>query len=308
VMTWHALLMCRRAGRPLPYPEHVPYSEAVRIARWLEAKARQGTPAHFGGPVGSVVRVCLAALDHGLDISGSFLRAGGEPLTPERAAVFASTGSRFASSYAMAEVGRVGLACAAPTAVDDGHLMLEKLAVLQRARRVPRSGETVNALFFTTLLHSAPKLMINVETDDYAVVEDRNCGCAIGELGFTRHLHTVRSYEKLTSEGMTLRGAEVVTLLERTLPSRFGGAPTDYQLVEELDGAVPSLSIVVSPRVGEIDERDVVETVLSELAQGGPAGQDVSRIWRDAQTLRVVRREPYATRRMSKILPVHVRP
>jgi len=50
-----------------------------------------------------------------------------------------------------------------------------------------------------------------------------------------------------------------------------------------------------------------VETVLSELAQGGPAGQDVSRIWRDAQTLRVVRREPYATRRMSKILPVHVR-
>ena len=307
LMTWYALGMCRRAGLPLPYPEHVPYSQAVRIARWLEEKARQGTPAHFGAPVGSVVRVCLAARDHGLDISGSFLRAGGEPLTPERAEVMASTGSRFASSYAMAEVSRVGLACAAPNAVDDLHLMLDKLAVLQRPRRVPRSGETVNALFFTTLLRSAPKLMINVETDDYAVVEDRNCGCAIGELGFTRHLHTVRSYEKLTSEGMTLRGAEVVTLLERTLPSRFGGAPTDYQLVEELDGALPSLSIVVSPRVGEIDEREVVEAVLSELAREGPAGQDVSRIWRDARTLRVVRREPYATRRMSKILPVHVR-
>ena len=117
--------------------------------------------------------------------------------------------------------------------------MLDKLAVLQRPRQVPRSGETVNALFFTTLVGSAPKLMINVETDDYAVVEDRAAGCAIGELGFTRHLHTVRSYEKLTSEGMTLRGAEVVTLLERTLPSLVGGAPTDYQLVEELDGALP---------------------------------------------------------------------
>lgn len=307
LMTWYALLMCRRAGLPLPYPEHVPYPEAARIARWLEMKARQGTPAHFGAPVGSVVRVCLAARDHGLDISGSFLRAGGEPLTPERADVIASTGSRFASSYAMAEVSRVGLACATPTAVDDLHLMLDKLAVLQRPRVVPRSGETVNALFFTTLLQSAPKLMINVETDDYAVVEDRTCGCAIGELGFTRHLHTVRSYEKLTSEGMTLRGAEVVTLLERTLPSRFGGAPTDYQLVEELDGALPSLSIVVSPRVGEIDEGELVEAVLSELAHEGPAGQDISRIWRDARTLRVVRREPYATRRMAKILPVHVR-
>jgi hypothetical protein len=307
VITWHALLMARRVGRPLPYPEHVPYSEAARIARWLELKARQGTPAHFGAPVGSVVRVCLAARDHGLDISGSFLRGGGEPLTPERAEVMASTGSRFAPSYAMSEVGRVGLACAAPVAVDDLHLMLHKLAVLQRPRRVPRSGETVNALFFTTLVPSSPKLMINVETDDYAVVEERRCGCAIGELGFTRHLHTVRSYEKLTSEGMTLRGAQVVTLLERTLPERFGGAATDYQLVEDLDGALPSLSIVVSPRVGEIDDQDVVEVVLSELAHGGAAGQDISRIWRDARTLRVIRREPYATRRMSKILPVHVK-
>ena len=306
LMTGHALLMCRRAGRPLPFPEHVPFSQAVRIARWLEAKARQGTPAHFGAPVGSVVRVCLAARDHGLDISGTFLRGGGEPLTPERAEVFAGTGSRFASSYAMAEVGRVGLACAAPAAVDDVHLMLDKLAVLQRPRQVPGTGESVNALFYTTLRASSPKLMINVETDDHAIVEDRSCGCAIGELGFSRHLHTIRSYEKLTSEGMTLRGADVVALLERTLPDRFGGAPTDYQLVEELDGALPSLSIVISPRVKEVDEQDVVEVVLSELARGGPGGQDVSRIWRGAETLRVVRREPYATR-PAKILPVHVR-
>ena len=175
----------------------------------------------------------------------------------------------------MSEVGRVGLACAAPAAVDDVHLMLDKLAVLQRPRQVPGTGESVNALFYTTLRASSPKLMINVETDDHAIVEDRSCGCAIGELGFSRHLHTIRSYEKLTSEGMTLRGADVVALLERTLPDRFGGAPTDYQLVEELDGALPSLSIVISPRVGEVDEQEVVEVVLSELARGGPGARCV---------------------------------
>jgi hypothetical protein len=305
-LTWYVLLACRRSGTPIPMPEHVPFGRAEHIARWLEAKARRGTPAVFSAPVGSAVRLCLAAREHGIDIAGTFFRTGGEPLTPARAEVITGTGSRAVVNYSMAEVGRVGLACAAPTAVDDVHLMLDKLALVQRTRTVPGSGEAVAALFFTTLRSSTPKLMINVETDDHAVVQDRRCGCPIGELGFARHLHTIRSYEKLTSEGMTLRGSDVVTLLERTLPARFGGAATDYQLVEELDGALPRLSIVVSPRVGEIDERKVVEAVLSELMHEGPAGQDISRIWRDAKTLRVVRREPYATA-PAKILPVHVR-
>ena len=30
--------------------------------------------------------------------------------------------------------------------------------------------------------------MINVETDDYGEVEDRSCGCPVGELGCTRHI------------------------------------------------------------------------------------------------------------------------
>jgi hypothetical protein len=305
-LTWYVLLACRRFGTPIPMPEHVPFGRAEIIARWLEAKARRGTPALFSTPVGSAVRLCLAAREHGFDIAGTFFRTDGEPLTAARAEVITGTGSRVVANYSMAEVGRVGLACAAPTAVDDVHLLLDKLALLQRPRTVPGSGETVGALFFTTLRPSSPKLMINVETDDHAVVQNRRCGCPIGELGFTRHLHTIRSYEKLTSEGMTLRGSDVVTLLERTLPARFGGAATDYQLVEELDGALPALSIVVSPSVGAIDEREVVGAVLYELAHGGPAGQDISRIWRDARTLRVVRREPYATA-PAKILPVHVR-
>ena len=105
---------------------------------------------------------------------------------------------------------------------------------------------------------------------------------------------------------MTLRGADVVTLLERTLPDRFGGAPTDYQLVEELDGALPACRSSSARAWVRSTRQDVVEVVLSELARGGPGGQDVSRIWRGAETLRVVRREPYATG-PAKILPVHVR-
>jgi hypothetical protein len=171
---------------------------------------------------------------------------------------------------------------------------------------VPARGETVGALFFTTLLPSAPKLMINVETDDYAVIEDRECGCPIGELGYGRHLHTIRSYEKLTSEGVTMRGSDVLTLLEHTLPGRFGGSAGDYQIVEDKDEALPRLAVVVSPRVGPVDERAVVELVLSTLAAGGPRAEEVSQMWRGAGTLHVERRVPYATR-SSKVLPIHVR-
>ena len=210
------------------------------------------------------------------------------------------------ADYSMTELGRVGVSCAAPNAVGDVHLLLDKLALVQRPRVVPSTGETVGALFFTSLLPSSPKLMINVETDDYAVVEDRVCDCLLGRLGYSRHLHGIRSYEKLTSEGVTLRGGDVLSLLERTLPERFGGAPTDYQLVEEVDEVVPTLSLLVSPHVGPVDEREVVEVALTALAGQGAQPRQVSTIWRNAGTLRIERREPYATS-AGKVLPIHVK-
>ena len=302
----YAIAASRIWGAPLPRPEHVPFSAAVRVARWLETKVRRGSPALLSATVGAAARVCAAATEHGVDITGTLFRTGGEALTPGRAALIEATGGIAVGDYSMAELGRAGVSCAAPTAVGDVHLMLDKVGLVQRPRVVPTTGETVGALFYTTLLPSAPKLMINVETDDYAVVEDRQCGCLIGELGFTRHLHGIRSYEKLTSEGVTLRGSDVLTLLERTLPGRFGGVPTDYQLVEEIEATVPTLSVVVSPRLGEIDDRAVADVVLSTLAEGGAQPAEVSKIWRSAGTLRVVRREPYATS-ASKILPIHVK-
>ena len=51
-------------------------------------------------------------------------------------------------------------------------------------------------------------------------------------LGYTTHIHTIRSWEKLTSEGMTFCGHDLIRLIEEVLPARFGGRPTDYQFVE----------------------------------------------------------------------------
>ena len=105
------------------------------------------------------------------------------------------------------------------------------------------------------------------------MLERRACGCPFGELGFDLHLHTIRSYEKLTSEGMNFLGHDLIRLIEEVLPARFGGEPTDYQFVEdEDDDGLPGARCVVSPRVGELNEAAVVAAVVDFLNRTPGAG------------------------------------
>ena len=304
VFTAYTVAASRASRMRLPWPEHVPVGDAGRVARWVAEKRREGTPALLNTTASSGVRVCLAAEELGLDIAGTFFRLGGEPFTDGKAEVIARSGGRAVSNYSMSELGRVGVACAAPVALDDLHVATDHLAVIQRERPVA-PGASVQALLYTTLRPTAPKLMLNVESDDYGTLEQRDCGCLLGELGFSTHVHNVRSYEKLTSEGMTFLGSDVIVLLDELLPARFGGQPTDYQLVEEEVDGVPKVGVVVSPAVGEVDERAVLETVLSALGAGPGYKRMMADVWRGGKTLRVVRREPYATA-AGKILPLHV--
>jgi hypothetical protein len=123
-------------------------------------------------------------------------------------------------------------------------------------------------------------------------------------VGLTTHVRNVRSYEKLTSNGVMFMGSMLHELLEETLPARFGGGPLDYQLVEEEEDGLPMVSIVVSPRVGDVADADVIE-VFSESLGFADWSRRMVDTWREAGTLRVQRREPYLTA-AGKILPLHV--
>lgn len=250
--------------------------------------------------------MCLAAREQGLDIAGTFFRVGGEPYTPAKARVMADSGSRAVCHYTMSEIGRVGLACAAPRDLDEVHLLTDKLAVIQRDRPVGTSGVTVRALYLTTVGLSTPTVMVNVETGDHGVLEERACGCLLHVSGYTIHRRRIRSYGKLTSEGMTFLEGDLISLVEEVLPARFGGSPTHYQFVEEEEGGLARMSVVVSPQVGSVDDAEVVSTVLDFLASR-PGAQRMVERWRAGQTLRVVRREPYRTG-TAKILPLHILP
>src|SRR5581483_7837205 len=141
--------------------------------------------------------------------------------------------------------------------------------------------------------------------DDYGVLERRGCGCALETLGFAVHVREVRSFSKLTGEGVTLVGSEMLRVLEEVLPARFGGSPLDYQLAEEEDErGFTRLSLVVSPRLGPLDEAAAVALVLEAIGQGSLAGELARSLWTQAGTLRVARREPTTTGR-GKSLPLH---
>ncbi len=303
----YTLLAARLCGRPLPAPEYTPLGEAEKVARWLQQRAASGAPAHLDTMASSAVRVLHAARERRLDISGTFFRTGSEPLTPRKAALAAEAGCRIACHYSMSELGTVGIACADAAEVDEVIVLTGKVALIEGATR-PGTGSTqVRPFCLTTLLTSCPKLMLNVETDDYGVAVRRRCGCPLGELGFDLHVHTIRSYEKLTSEGTNFLGSELYTLLEQVLPAAFGGSPADYQLVEEEENGLPKVSLVVSPRVGEIDQGKVASTALQFLSFRDAGNRLMANLWSEAKTLRVVRREPFASS-SSKVLPLHVLP
>ena len=269
------LAASRWHGRAVPRPEPTPTAAVARVARWLAEAKRSGPPAILNTPASGGVRIALAALEHGLDISGTLFVLGGEPLTEARRQVIAQAGGEALAHYSMGEVGRVGKHCCEGTAPDDVHLLLDKIALVRRPHLMPDGGR-LDANYYTTISTATAKLLINVESGDHATVETRPCGCPFGELGMQTHLHTIRSYEKLTSEGMNFLGSDLLRLIDEALPGRFGGAPTDYQFVEREDErGLPRVDLRISPRIPLVDEAAVRDLVL-ELAQRRAS----QRLWR----------------------------
>lgn len=302
-----ALIVSRVARNPLMWPRFAPLDAAPMIAKWLQEARSAGKTVHFDTNVSSAIRVVQAAQEAGLDISGTQFRLGGEPFTAARASVFSSAGCRAVSHYSMAETGPIAMACTNATRPDDAHLLLHKIAIVARAGvEGLRAPAGIEPMFLTTLSTASPKLMINVESGDYAVREERDCGCGFGELGFRTHLHTIRSYEKLTSGGMHFIGHDLVQLVDELLPLKFGGSPTDYQFVESEERGLPVVGVRVHPRVGPVDESLLVETVLSALAGSQMAGAMMVESWRAGKVVRVLREEPVANA-SSKILALEQR-
>jgi hypothetical protein len=221
------------------------------------------------------------------------LLVAGEPASAAKVDGLRISGATHFTDYGLAEAGRVAIGCARPLDESDVHLLLDTYAIITWPRSIAAGDATIDSLHVTHLHPSAAKLLLNVEVDDYGIVEERACGCPLGELGLRTHLRQMRSYAKLTGEGVTLVGSAMVRILEQVLPSRIGGSALDYQLVEEEDErGLTRLTLLVGPAVPVADERDVVAAVHAALSSESDAAAMAGAFWAQAGTIRVRRAPP----------------
>jgi hypothetical protein len=288
------------AGRPLPAPRHVPFTDPREVVAWMAATLRAGQAPHLHAFSSAVVEVCRAAAQAGMSLGGAHFTMASEPATPARLAAARASGAEVRPCYAMIEFGPLGYGCLAPDAADEMHFLKDLHALIQ-APTDEVADIPAGTLLVTPLRPTAPFMGLNVSTGDHATVTQRACGCAMQALGWTTHLHEVHSLERITVGGMTLFADDLVAALENVLPARFGGQPTDYQLAQvEHVGGRPGLELVVHPRVGPVDEAAIVRAFLAEIGPGSGAQRLMALTW-DAAGIVTVKRRPPARTDIGKI-------
>jgi hypothetical protein len=296
----------RLYGARWPEYEYVSPDNTYRVAEWIASNLNGRGACWLMTYPSMAVRICKSAMEKGISLAGMKFFLVGEPITAIKAREIEAAGAAYFACYGFMEGGVIGGSCAMPSQIGDLHIFKDSLALTQRSREVPHASISVNASLLTSLLPSAYKILLNVEIGDYCIMGSRNCGCKLGEWGLTEHIHSVRGFDKLTGEGLTLIGTDLVNIIEQVLPSRFGGVSTDYQIVEEEDEkAQTRLTILADPAVGQIDENDLIGTVLRELGKSKVSWEGSATVLLQSQTIRLKRIKPYITSR-GKLLPLHI--
>jgi hypothetical protein len=306
IFAMHSLYGCSLAE-----PEHVSLNDAHKIAEWASKALNEHSRCVVYTFAASAVRVCIAAAEANLNLRGAKFLVTGEPLTPQKKKEIESVGASAVPVYGISEAGVIAAGCeTADAASDHCHLYKDTTAVITHKHRVPHSDMTVDSFLFTSLLYESPKLLLNVGMGDYGEISTGGCECEFADLGFDTHISAIRSYEKLTGEGVTFVDTDFIRIIEKELPEKFGGRSTDYQLVELEDArGLTQLQLFVSPRVGSINENAVLGTflVLLKTAEDSPESwaQSGTEMWKQSKMVRITRDSPIPTA-SGKILPFYL--
>jgi hypothetical protein len=221
---------------------------------------------------------------------------GGEPLTEARLAVIHKSGAAAVPRFMAMECGYIAYGCLVPASPDDLHIFHDMQAVIQAGQDGKEQALPANAILLSSLRPSAPFVMLNVSLGDQAEFEMGSCGCPLEKLGWTRRLRMVRSFGRLTAGGMTFLDTDVIRVLEKVLPLRFGGSSLDYQLVEEEKAeGEPRLRLLVSPSVGKVDADVLVRAFLEGIGARSGAERVMSLQWKEANFLVLERGYPEQT-------------
>jgi hypothetical protein len=308
LMTHWIVMIGKRYGPGFPRPEFIGAENVDRIVDWVTEKNRQGRRCCIITAASNAARIARVASEMGASLDGALFVASGEPLTESKRESIERVGAAVVPNYGFEDLAvKVGYGCARPVYTDELHVNQQMLALIAHPTPLTyNDGLTIHPLLFTSLHPLSPRFFLNVANGDYATLVKRDCGCLLEQVGFTLHIHRVRSYEKFTSEGMNYFYGDLYELFERTLPAEFGGGSGDYQLVEEEDdNGQTRLTLLVHPQAGHVDEERLLTRLKEALAHGNKGRRFMANVWQSAGTFRVRRQVPFSSRR-GKILPLHI--
>lgn len=307
----YIFFISKLSGVPLAEPEYVGLNDATKIAEWAASVLENYPNCVIYTFASSAVRVCMAAQEKNLNIKGTIFLVTGEPLTSQKKAEIEVAGAKAVPIYGISEAGVIAAGCNQPYDESDHcHTLKDTIAIIDHKYKEPFRENVVNSLLFATIMFESPKLLLNVGMGDAGIVEKKACNCEFGKLGFDTHVSGIRSYEKLTGEGVTFVDTDFVKIIEKDLPQKFGGQSTDYQLIEEEDSrGITHLKLLINPRLKDIENKDIASTFVDLLRKGEDSpeswSQAGSTMWSQANTITVAREYPIPTR-SGKILPFHL--
>lgn len=287
-----ALNALTRTG--LPSPEHAPSADPEPVVRWMvDAVARAGRAA-IAGYATSITAAARWATEHGISLDGVVAFPASEPVTAGKLAAIRASGMQALPAYAFVPEGTVAIGC--PSMADEEyHLWDQDLLVVTR-RRDRGDGTRVDAFCWTSLAVEAPRVLLNVENDDFGrLTHDVDCGCPLGALGLRTRLADIRGMSKVVTGGISIDGATFDHLCEDVLPTRLGGGPGDYQFVEDDSAGGTVIELRIRLDVGEVDEA-VALHIVREAIEQDEFGVLASTVWGDDGHVRIVRRDPLVTR------------
>lgn len=286
-------------SKPVPVPVDAPEV----VGRYLLDLLEKGQKPLVNTAPSSAAQLSIDIQKRGRSLQGVTFLLGAEPVTKARRETIEACGALAAPTYGTSEGGWMGAQFAGAEFPDEVHIFRDAYAVI--ARDEPGDEDTTGVpILLTNLRRASPKVLINAEIGDTAIIASGANSPEASELGYDVRIHTIRSFRKITAWGITIAIADIYRVLEETLPRILGGTLQDYQLVEEQDeNGLSSLRLLVGHRVGPVTDERLREVFLKEVSKMRPFYGFMTNLVSDAGALRIERREPIATNH-GKVLPV----
>ena len=284
-------------------PELVPVDAPERVGAHLIGLLTEGHKPLVNTAPSLAARLSLAVQQSGRSLEGVTFLLGAEPVTEARRKTIEACGAVAVPTYGTSEGGWIGAQFPGARLPDEVHIFRDAYAIIGPKESDSRICAGAPILL-TNLRWASPKVLLNAEIGDSAVIAVGAADAAASELGYDIRMHTIRSFRKITAWGVTFGVSDLYSVVEDALPRELGGTLQDYQLVEEQDSdGLSYLLLLVSPRVKAVSDQRIRELFLREIEKIRPMYGFMTTVLSQAGAIRIERREPITTGG-DKVLPV----